>query len=68
MEGAAGAADDEAVAVALAAGAGAATAAGTGAESRAAHPSFPRKLINEARPDGRFTASLTAVDSTIVST
>ena len=66
VEGAAGAADDEAVAVA-AAGAGAATAAGTGAESRAAHPSFPRKLINEARPDGRFTASLTAVDSTIFS-
>ena len=67
MEGVAGAADDEAAAV-VAAGAGAATAAGTGAESRAAHPSFPRKLINEARPDGRFAAILTAVDSTIVST
>ena len=63
-----GAADDEAVAVAVGNGAEVATAAGTGAESRAAHPSFPRKLINEALPDGRFAASLTAVDSTIVST
>ena len=68
MEGTAGAADDEAVAVAVGNGAEVATAAGTGAESRAAHPSFPRKLINEALPDGRFAASLTAVDSTIVST
>ncbi len=65
MEGAAGAAADEAVAVAAAAGA--ATAAGTGAESRAAHPSLPRKLIKEALPDGRLAASLTAVDSTMVS-
>ncbi len=62
--GAAGAAADEAVAVAAAAGA--ATAAGTGAESRAAHPSLPRKLIKEALPDGRLAASLTAVDSTMV--
>ncbi len=65
--GAAGAAADEAVAVAVAvAAAGAAAAAGTGAESLAAHPSLPRKLIRVALPDGRLAASLTAVDSTMV--
>jgi len=63
--GAAGAAADEAAIVVAAAGA--ATAVGTGAESRAAHPSLPRKLIKEALPDGRLAASLTAVGSTIVS-
>jgi len=60
---AAGAAAEEAATVVAA---GAATGAGTGAESRAAHPSLPRKLIKEDLPDGRLAASLTAVDSTIV--
>jgi hypothetical protein len=65
---AAGAVDaDETAADEVDAAAGAATgAAGTGAESLAAHPSLPRKLIKEALPDGRLAASLTAVDSTIV--
>ena len=55
-----GAAADEAAATA-----GAGAAAGTGAESLAAHPSLPRKLIKVALPDGRLAASLTAVDTTI---
>lgn len=61
-----GAATDAAGAAATVVAAGAATGAGTGAESRAAHPSLPRKLIKEDLPDGRLAASLTAVDSTIV--
>lgn len=62
----AAAADADETAADVDAAAGAATGAGTGADSLAAHPSLPRKLIKEALPDGRLAASLTAVDSTIV--